>query len=119
MQNENQAWANPMPAGLTALTIAVFIFYGMFTGKVTGSAIAIGGIWLICGFFVQIVVGIIELKEGSVVGGNTFTWFSGYFMLATGLVWIFEYFAAINGWKFDSHITGYTWLAITIILWLE
>lgn len=119
MSNENSSWANPMPAGLTALTIAVFIFYGMFTGKVTGAAIAIGGIWLICGFFVQMVVGIIELKEGSVVGGNTFTWFSGYFMLATGLVWIFEYFATINGWKFDAHIAGYTWLAITIILWLQ
>lgn len=119
MSNENSSWANPMPAGLTALTIAVFIFYGMFTGKVTGAASVIGGIWLICGFFVQMVVGIIELKEGSVVGGNTFTWFSGYFMLATGAVWIFEYFAAIYGWKFDAHITGYTWFAITLVLWMQ
>lgn len=119
MSNQKSGWANPMPAGVTALAIAVFIFYGMFTGKVGHDAYIIGGIWLICGFFVQIVVGIIELKEGSVSGGNTFTWFSAYFMLATGLVWVFEYFARIYGWAFDPRIAGYTWLAITIVLWLE
>jgi succinate-acetate transporter protein len=120
MSNQNGGgWANPMPAGVTALAIAVFIFYGMFTGKVGHGALIIGGIWLICGFFVQLIVGIIELREGSSAGGNTFTWFSAYFMLATGLVWVFEYFAGINGWEFDPRIAGFTWLAITLVLWLQ
>lgn len=116
---QGSGWASPGPAGTTALAIAVAIFYGMFTGKVGHEAQIVGGIWLICGFFVQVIVGIIELREGGIVGGNTFTWFSAYFMLATGLVWVFEYFAAIHGWKFDPRIAGYTWLAITIVLWLE
>jgi hypothetical protein len=116
---QGSGWANPSPAGLTALAIATLVFYAMFTGKVGGEARAIGGIWLICGFFVQLVVGIIELREGSSCGGNTFTWFSAYFMLATGLVWLFEYFAPIYGWKFDPHIVGYCWIAITIVLLLQ
>lgn len=121
MSNEaNSSWANPMPAGLTALTIAVFIFYAMFTGKVNmGLSYGIAGIWLIGGFFVQIVVGVIELKLGSSSGGNTFTWFSAYFMLVTGSVWLFEYFGHIYGWKFDAHIAGWTWLAMSIVLWLQ
>lgn len=119
MSGENSGWANPMPAGLTALGIAVFIFYGMFTGKVSHEAYPIAAIWLIAGFFVQVIVGIIELKMGSVVGGNTFTWFSSYFMMATGGVWLFEYYAGIYGWPFDPRIAGFTWLAITIVLLLE
>jgi hypothetical protein len=120
MSNQQESgWANPMPAGLIALSIAVFIFYAMFTGKVGHEALPIGGIWLICGFFVQVLVGIIELREGSIAGGNTFTWFSAYFMLATGVVWLFEYFAGIHGWKFDPTIAGWCWLAMTIVLWLQ
>lgn len=120
MADHDAGWANPMPAGLTAFSIAVFIFYAMFTGKVPmGPSYAIAGIWLIGGFFVQIAVGIIELKMGSVAGGNTFTWFSAYFMLVTGSVWVFEYFAHIYGWQFDAHIAGWTWLAMGSILILE
>ena len=120
MSGEQSNWANPMPAGLTALTVAVFIFYAMFTGKVDmGLSYGIAGIWLIGGFFVQIVVGIIELKLGSITGGNTFTWFGAYFMLVTGSVWLFEYFAHLNGWAFDTHIAGWSWLAMAIVLWLQ
>jgi len=113
-------WANPMPAGLTALAIAVFIFYAVLTGKVNGAeARGVAGIWLIGGFFVQVIVGVIELRLGSSSGGNTFTWFSAYFMLVTGAVWIFQYFAGINGWKYEHHIAGWAWCAITLVLWLE
>ena len=31
MSNESSGWANPMSAGLTALTIAVFIFYALLS----------------------------------------------------------------------------------------
>jgi len=113
-------WANPMPAGLTALAIAVFIFYAVLTGKVSpAEARPIAGMWLIGGFFVQVIVGVIELNMGSSSGGNTFTWFSAYFMLVTGSVWIFQYFAGINGWHYDHHVAGWAWCAITIVLFLE
>ncbi|SEM51041.1 hypothetical protein SAMN04489760_11913 [Syntrophus gentianae] len=113
-------WANPMPAGLTALAIAVFIFYAVLTGKVNAAeARAVAGMWLIGGFFVQVIVGVIELRLGSSSGGNTFTWFSAYFMLVTGSVWIFQYFAGINGWHYDHHIAGWAWCAITLVLFAE
>jgi succinate-acetate transporter protein len=71
MSNSDSGWANPMPAGLTAFAVAVFIFYAMFTGKAPmGLAYAIAGFWLIGGFFVQIVVGIIELKMGPLLVGT-------------------------------------------------
>jgi len=117
--HQDTAWANPSPAALTALAAAVFIFYGVFTGKVGHNAMAIGGIWLIGGFFVQMVVGIIELKMGNIAGGNTFTWFSAYFMLVTGSVWVFEYFAGIFGWNFDPTIAGYAWIPMMIVLLLQ
>jgi len=112
-------WANPMPAGFTALAIAVIIFYAVLTGKVGKEAMPIAGIWLIGGFFVQVIVGVIELRLGNSSGGNTFTWFSAYFMLVTGSLWIFQYFAGVYGWKFDPRITGWAWLTITLVLLME
>jgi hypothetical protein len=40
-------------------------------------------------------------------------------MLVTGSVWVFEYFAHIYGWEFNTHIAGYTWLAMGAILLME
>lgn len=118
MSEHNNGWANPGPAGLTALAMACFIFYALLTGKVTHEAIGLMGIWLLGGFVIQIVCGVMELLKGNTTGGNVFTYFSAFFMLATGLELIFKFFAGINGWKIDAHIDGWAWLALSVSLTL-
>jgi len=63
-------------------------------------------------------VGLIELKIGSSSGGNTFLWFSAYFMLATGCVYLLEYFAHGLGWHVDPSVEGWCWVGISIVMWL-
>lgn len=109
-------FANPGPAGLVALAMACFTFGAIHTHQVDHSAIPLLGIWLIGGFVVQVIVGIIELKEGNILGGNIFTFFSAFFMLVTGLELIFKFFAGVNGWKIDARIDGWAWMALAIAL---
>jgi len=59
----NSSWANPAPAGLVALAVACFTFYAILTGKVDGTAAPLLGCWIIGGFVVQLIVGLIELME--------------------------------------------------------
>ncbi|MDD3271120.1 MAG: GPR1/FUN34/YaaH family transporter [Syntrophomonadaceae bacterium] len=114
--NEHNAWASPAPAGLVALAIACFGFYALLTGKVDHSCIPLLGIWLLGGFFVQIIVGIVDLKGGHTTGGNVFLFFSAFFMLVGGMEFIFKYFAAANGWAIDARIDGWAWLVLWIVL---
>jgi succinate-acetate transporter protein len=111
-------WANPGPAGLAALGVACFIFYAILSGKVSHDAIPLMGLWLLGGFAIQFTVAVIELKEGNISGGNIFLLFSGFFMLTSGLSFIFKYFAAVNGWAIDPHIDGWAWLILWISVWL-
>jgi len=108
--------ANPGPAGLVALAMACFTFFAVHTGRVEGSSIALLGLWLIGGFVVQVIVGVMELQHGNVLGGNIFTFFSAFFMLVTGLELIFKYFAGIYSWPVDGRIDGWAWLALAIAL---
>ena len=114
--NEHGAWASPAPAGLVALAIACFCFYAVLGGKVDHSCIPLLGIWLLGGFFVQVIVAVIELKGGHLTGGNVFLFFSAFFMLVGGLEFIFKYFAASNGWAIDTRIDGWAWLVLWIVL---
>lgn len=119
MSGHKYGWASPAPAGLVALAMACFVFYALLTGKVEGTCIALMGIWLLGGFVIQIVVGVMELLEGQTTGGNVFTFFSAFFMLVTGLGMILKYFASLNGWPMDARIDGWAWLplAIALLLW--
>ena len=112
-------WANPGPAGLVALAMACFTFFAVFTGRVSHGAIGLLGCWLIGGFVVQVIVALIELKEGNTTGGNVFLYFSAFFMLASGLELIFKYLAMQFGWQMDAKIDGWAWLplAIALIAW--
>ena len=117
MSEHGGGWANPAPAGLVALAMACLpslLFY-----REGGDAIPLLGIWLLGGFAVQVIVGIIELKEGNTTGGNVFTFFSAFFMLVTGLEMIFKYLAIQFGWTIDPTIDGWAWLplAIALLLW--
>ncbi len=114
MSNPGSSWASPAPAGLIALAVACFTFFAMFTGKVDHSALPLLGIWLIGGFFVQVIVGIIEYKEGALTGGNVFTYFSAYFMLVTGLECLFKFWMASKGITLDARIDGWAWIALTV-----
>jgi succinate-acetate transporter protein len=118
MSGTGTNWANPVPAGLIALGLACLIFCALLNGIISPDGMGVVGIWLISGFFVQVIVGVIEIRLGSSAGGNTFLWFSAYFMLATGSVYLMEYVAHSLGWKVDPRIEGYCWVGITFVMWL-
>ena len=101
------------------MAMACFIFYAYLTGRVDQSAYILMGIWLLGGFVIQVVVGVLELLSGNKTGGNIFLFFSAFFMLVTGLEMIFNYFAAMNGWVTDPRLSGWAWLplAATLLLW--
>lgn len=114
-------WANPAPAGLVALAIACFCFFALLTGKVQPSATPILAGWLIGGFVVQFVVGLIELREGATTAGNIFLFFSAYFMLAGGLKYLIraylpEAHTAKGAMEVDHSMDGWAWLVLAIIL---
>ncbi|MBP8784445.1 MAG: hypothetical protein KBH12_03115, partial [Synergistaceae bacterium] len=75
--------------------------------------------WLIGGFVVQVIVGLIDLKNGNHTGGNTFIYFSAFFMLAGGLGAIIKFICAHNGIPLDTRIDGYAWMALGLVtaLW--
>jgi succinate-acetate transporter protein len=116
MADHGNGWANPGPAGLVALAMACFTFFALFTGKVDGTALPLLGIWLIGGFAIQVIVGIIELKEGSILGGNVFLFFSAFFMLVTGLECLFKFWMGTKGITLDARMDGWAWLALAIAL---
>lgn len=112
-------WASPAPAGLTALAIACFTFFAVLTGKVPGSVAPLLGCWLIGGFVVQVIVAIIELKDGHLLGGNVFLFFSAFFMLVGGIEFLVRTNAGFAAAKPNAAIDGWAWLVLTItlILW--
>lgn len=118
MSGGEKGWANPAPAGLVALAVASFTFYALLGGKVSAGALPLLGCWLIGGFVIQAIVGIVELKAGSTTGGNVFTIFSAFFMLVGGIEFFLKYFAAVNKWSIplDGHIDGWAWLALAIFI---
>ncbi len=81
----SKEWANPTPAGLVALAAACACFFALLTGRVSASAMPLIGCWLLGGFVIQIVVALLDLKSGNLAGGNTFLFFSAFFMLVSGL----------------------------------
>ncbi len=108
-------WANPTPAGLVALAVACFVFFALLTGKVEKSAMPLLGCFLIGGFFIQFVVAILDLKANNISGGNTFLYFSAYFMLVSGAEMFIKYFSS----GLDTRIDGWAWLALAlaVLLW--
>jgi len=124
MENSQQVnvqttpWANPTPAGLVALAVACFSFFALLNGFVEKSAMPLVGCWLLGGFAVQVIVGLLDLKGGNHVGGNTFLFFSAFFMLTGGLEMFVKYRALLAGMPADTRIDGYAWLALTVAVFL-
>jgi uncharacterized protein len=118
-KNQIKDWANPTPAGLVALSVACFGFFAVLTGQVPKEAAPFLGMWLLGGFAVQIIVAVLDLKSGNTTGGNTFLFFSAYFMLVSGLELTLGSIMRNSGIKLDAYIDGWAWLALTVvvILW--
>ncbi|MGR6836831.1 acetate uptake transporter family protein [Syntrophomonas erecta] len=112
--SSHDTWTSAGPAGLIALAMACFGFFALLTGQVDHSAILFLGIWLLGGFIVQITTALLELREGNLLGGNVFTFFSAFFMFASGIEMLFKFYVAQNGIAIDGRISGWAWLAITI-----
>ncbi|MEN3931097.1 hypothetical protein WJT86_08510 [Microvirga sp. W0021] len=119
MSQNSQAtqWANPTPAGLVALAVACFCFYALLSGNVGPSALPLLGCWMIGGFVIQFVVGLLDLKSNNGTGGNTFLFFSGFFMLAGGIEMFLKFQYGLQGVTLDGRIDGWAWLALTLVLW--
>lgn len=115
---QTKEWSNPTPAGLVALSVACFCFFALLNGLVDASAMPLVGCWLIGGFVVQVFVGLLDLKGGNYAGGNTFLFFSAFFMLVGGLEMFAKYDGLMSGAPLDTRIDGYAWLALTIVVYL-
>ncbi len=118
-ENKIKEWSNPTPAGLVALAIACFCFFAILSGKVTHDAMPLLGTWLLGGFVVQFVVALLDLKGGNNTGGNTFLFFSAFFMLVGGMGMIMKFNMINKGIVFDARIDGWAWMVLTLslILW--
>ncbi len=117
MENKHE-WANPTPAGLVALAVACACFFALLTGRVEKSAMPLIGCWLIGGFVIQIIVGLLDLKGGNYSGGNTFLFFSAFFMLVSGIEMFVKYNGILTSAPVDSRIDGYAWMVLTFVVFL-
>ena len=117
MENK-PSYANPTPAGLVALAVACFCFFASLTGRVESSASILLGCWLIGGFVIQFVVGLIDLKNHNISGGNAFLFFSAFFMLVSGIEMITKFILANQGIAVDTTIDGWAWAALTLATFL-
>ncbi len=115
---QQKDWSNATPAGLVALAVACFCFFALLSGKVQGSATILIGCWLIGGFVVQLVVALIDLKNGNMTGGNTFLYFSAFFMLVSGSEMIVKTICAAHNIAFDGTADGWAWFALTLVVML-
>jgi succinate-acetate transporter protein len=111
-------WANPTPAGLVALAVACVCFFALLTGGVATTAMPLIGCWLLGGFVIQFVVALLDLKGGNQAGGNTFLFFSAFFMLTSGLEMLLKHKAIIDYAPLDGRIDGYVWAVLALVVWL-
>ena len=117
--NTIKEWSNPTPAGLVALAVACVCFFAMLSGRVGTAALPLIACWLAGGFVIQLIVAILDLKGRNHAGGNTFLFFSAFFMLVGALEMMLKYQGIVSGTTLDAHIDGYAWavLATVLILW--
>ncbi|WP_094602754.1 hypothetical protein SPSIL_033160 [Sporomusa silvacetica DSM 10669] len=118
MTDNSKGWADPGAAGSMALSIAVFGFFAVLTGRVEGSGIILLSMWLLAGFVVHIIVAIVKLLSGNTVDGNAFIFFASFLMLAAALDFMIKWMAMQNGWTIDTRMSGYLWIPLWLTTWL-
>jgi len=92
--------------------VASFVFFALLTGMVEKTAMPLLGAFLLGGFLIQLIVALLDLKSGNLSGGNTFLYFSAYFMLVSGIEMFIKYFVP----EVDTRIDGWAWLALTLVV---
>ena len=117
--NTHREWSNPTPAGLIALAVACICFFAMLTGRVGTASLPLIACWLAGGFVVQIIVALLDLRGQNHAGGNTFLFFSAFFMLVGALEMILKYKGIMSDAPLNARIDGYAWavLATALLLW--
>jgi len=110
------SFANPGPQGLGALAVACFTFFALLTGKIDHNAYPILAAWLMGGFVCQLTAGLIELKDGNILGGNVFMFFAAFFMLTTAIRIATAYGLHEAGLHFDARVNGWAWLVGALYL---
>jgi uncharacterized protein len=105
------SFATPGPAALGAYAVAVFGFGAVFLGKVSVNGLPLLAAWLVGGGVIQLVAGIMELKDHNITGGNVFLYFAGYFMFAAALSVFAKFLMITYGIKPDAYVEGWLWLA--------
>lgn len=112
--SEEHTFISPGPAGLGALAVACFGFGAVFTGKVGLGGLPLLAAWLVGGGIVQYTVGVMELKDHNMTGGNAFLFFSAFFMFAAALSVLAKYLmlsGIMGSVKPEPMVEGYCWLA--------
>lgn len=131
MSATQPSFATPIPAGLGALAVACFAFGAVYLEKVTLAGYPLLAAWLIGGGIVQIVTGVIELKDKNITAGNVFLFFSAFFMFSAAFSVLAKFAMVLlvkNGMlpealldlKTYKIVEGYCWvggaLFITVII---
>lgn len=114
MSQPQHSFANPAPAGLIALSLVCFCLFAVLTGRVPAEALPMLACWQMGGFVVQIITGVIELKDHNIAGGNVFTYFAAFFMLTGALQSITKYLFIVNKVPFSVAVDGWAWLVLAI-----
>jgi len=85
-QSEIAPFASPAVAGLGAVVMAAFCFFAFLTGLVEpiGSYIYLAALCIVAGA-VQMIAGVIDLRNKDLVNGGTMLLFGGCFILVAGV----------------------------------
>ena len=117
-QTNGKEWANPTAAGLVGLAVACVCFFALLSGRVSAGALPLIGCWLLGAFVIQLIVAFVDLKSGNLAGGNTFLYFSCFFLFANGIAMLLKYNAIMAENPLEGKIDGYVWITLAIVTWL-
>ncbi len=114
--SDNEKLANPGPANMVALSMALFIYWLILTGKVTGSASLVAGYFVFACGIIQLIAAIIYFIRGEMLPGNLVLMFGILFLILGGMNLMLGYFGDFYKLPMDHHISGWTILFLGVVL---
>lgn len=112
--SDHEKVASPSAANLIALSMALFIYWLLLTGKVAGAAALAAGYYVVgCGL-IQLIGSIFEFIRGETLVANLILTFSILFLALSGMNLIVEYYKL----PMDPRLSGWitTFLAVVLIV---